>query len=70
MPAQDEDNRKAEQIADVGHFLQLADKYSDLQGRDVATVNELIEKIVIHSPNHLYLQKNRRDFWAALIRQY
>lgn len=41
---------EAGQVADVGRFLQLADWYSDLQELDAATVNELIEKIVIHSP--------------------
>lgn len=41
------------QIADVGRFLQLADKYSDLQELDAATVNELIEKIVVHSPEKI-----------------
>lgn len=41
------------QIADVGRFLQLADKYSDLQELDAVTVNELIEKIVIHSPEKI-----------------
>lgn len=41
------------QIADVGHFLELAEKYSDLQELDAATVNELIEKIVIHSPEKI-----------------
>ena len=35
---------EAGQIADVGRFLQLADRYSDLQELDAATVNELIEK--------------------------
>jgi len=37
----------------VGRFLQLADRYSDLQELDAATVNELIEKIVIHSPEKI-----------------
>lgn len=41
------------QIADVGRFLRLADKYSDLQELDAATVNELIEKIVVHSPEKI-----------------
>lgn len=41
------------QIANVGRFLQLADRYSDLQELDAATVNELIEKIVIHSPERI-----------------
>lgn len=44
---------EAGQSADVGRFLQLADKYSDLQELDAATVNELIEKIVIHSPEKI-----------------
>ena len=44
---------EAGQIADVGRFLQLADRYSDLQELDAATVNELIEKIVIHSPKKI-----------------
>ena len=44
---------EAGQIADVGRFLQLADRYSDLQELDAATVNELIEKIVIHSPEKI-----------------
>lgn len=41
---------EAGRLADVGCFLQLADKYSDLQELDAATVNELIEKMIIHSP--------------------
>ena len=41
------------QVADVGQFLRLADRYSDLQELDAATVNELIEKIVIHSPEKI-----------------
>ena len=41
---------EAGQVADVGRFLQLAEKYSDLQELDAATVNELIDKIVIHNP--------------------
>lgn len=44
---------EAGQVADVGRFLQLADRYSDLQELDAATVNELIEKIVIHSPEKI-----------------
>lgn len=40
---------EAEQVSDVGRFSQLAERYSDIQELDAATVNELIEKIVIHS---------------------
>lgn len=41
---------EAEQVADVGRFLQLAERYSDLQELDAVMVNELIEEIVIHIP--------------------
>ena len=41
------------QVADVGRYLQLAEKYSDLQELDAATVNELIDKIVIHNPEKI-----------------
>ncbi len=44
---------ETEQIADVGRFLQLADRYSDLQELDASTVNELIDRIVIHSPERI-----------------
>lgn len=44
---------EAGQIADVGRFLQLADRYSDLQELDASTVNELIDRIVIHSPERI-----------------
>ncbi len=35
---------EAGQITDVGRFLQLADRYSDLQELNASTVNELIHK--------------------------
>ena len=44
---------ESEQVSDVGRFLQLAERYSDIQELDAATVNELIEKIVIHSPEKI-----------------
>lgn len=44
---------EAGQIADVGRFLQLADRYSGLQELDASTVNELIDRIVIHSPEKI-----------------
>ena len=49
---------EAGQIADVGRFLQLADRYSDLQELDASTVNELIEKIVVHSPEKISGKKH------------
>ena len=48
----------AEQVVGVGHFLQLAEKYSDLQELDAATVNELIDKIVIHNPEKINGRKH------------
>lgn len=44
---------EAGQIADVGRFLKLANRYSDLQELDASTVNELIHRIVIHSPEKI-----------------
>ena len=44
---------ETEQIADVGRFLQLADRYSELPELDASTVNELIDKIVVHSPEKI-----------------
>lgn len=46
-------DEEAGQVADVGHFLQLAEKYSELQKLDAYTVNELIDKIVIHNPEKI-----------------
>ena len=51
-------SRGTEQVADVGHFLQLAEKYSNLQELDAATVNELIQKIVVHSPEKINGKKH------------
>lgn len=44
---------KFEQVSDVGRFLQLAEQYSEIQELDASTVNELIEKIVIHNPEKI-----------------
>lgn len=46
-------DEEAGQVADVGRFLQLAEKYSELQELDAYTVNELIDKIVIHNPEKI-----------------
>lgn len=40
----------AKQAVDVERFLNLAERYSELQELDAATVNELIDRIVIHNP--------------------
>ena len=47
-----------DRVSDVGRFLQLAERYSDIQELDAATVNELIEKIVIHSPEKINGRKH------------
>ena len=44
---------ETEPFFDVGRFLQFAERYSDIQELDAATVNELIEKIAIHSPEKI-----------------
>lgn len=46
-------DEEAGQVADVERFLQLAEKYSELQELDAYTVNELIDKIVIHNPEKI-----------------
>lgn len=51
-------SRGTEQVADVSHFLQLAEKYSNLQELDAVTVNELIQKIVVHSPEKINGKKH------------
>ncbi len=44
---------ESEHVSDVGRFLQLAEQYSEIQELDASTVNELIEKIVIHNPEKI-----------------
>ena len=51
-------SRGTEQVADVGRFLQLAEKYSNLQELDAVTVNELIQKIVVHNPEKINGKKH------------
>ncbi|EEG75296.1 recombinase family protein [[Clostridium] hylemonae] len=41
------------QIADVGRFLELVDKYIEIQELDAALLNELVSKIVVHSPEKI-----------------
>ena len=43
----------AKQAVDVERFLNLAERYSELQELDAATVNELIDRIVIHNPERI-----------------
>ena len=38
------------QVSDVNEFLKLVDKYLDIPKLDAAILNELVSKIVVHSP--------------------
>ena len=41
---------QAGQVSDVNKFLKLVDKYLDIPELDAAILNELVSKIVVHSP--------------------
>ena len=41
---------QAGQVSDVNKFLKLVDKYLDIPELDAAILNELVRKIVVHSP--------------------
>ncbi len=41
---------QAGQVSDVNAFLKLVDKYLDIQELDAAILNELVSRIVVHSP--------------------
>ncbi|HIU67676.1 MAG TPA: DUF4368 domain-containing protein, partial [Candidatus Caccomorpha excrementavium] len=41
---------QAGQVSDVNEFLKLVDKYLDIPELDTAILNELVRKIVVHSP--------------------
>ena len=47
---------QAGQVSDVNEFLKLVDKYLDIPELDAAILNELVSKIVVHSP----VKENRR----------
>ena len=38
------------QVSDVNEFLKLVDKYLDIPELDAAILNELVSRIVVHSP--------------------
>ena len=38
------------QVSDVNEFLKLVDKYLDIPELDAAILNELVSKVVVHSP--------------------
>ena len=41
---------QAGQVSDVNKFLKLVDKYLDIPELDAAILNELVSRIVVHSP--------------------
>ena len=41
---------QAGQVSDVNEFLKLVDKYLDIPELDAAILNELVSKVVVHSP--------------------
>lgn len=41
---------QAGQVSNVNEFLKLVDKYMDIQKLDAAILNELVNKVVVHSP--------------------
>ena len=41
---------QAGQVSDVNEFLKLVDKYLDIPELDAAILNELVSRIVVHSP--------------------
>ena len=41
---------QSRQVSDVNEFLKLVDKYLDIPELDAAILNELVSKIVVHSP--------------------
>ena len=41
---------QAGQVSDVNEFLKLVDKYLDIPQLDAAILNELVSRIVVHSP--------------------
>lgn len=57
MLLQDEAGRKTE-LAQKQSTLSAAEKYSNLQELDAVTVNELIQKIVVHSPEKIKGKKH------------
>lgn len=50
MPSEREIETQARQTSEMDEFLKLVDKYPDIPKLDAAILNELVNKIVIHSP--------------------
>ena len=52
---------QAGQVSDVNEFLKLVDKYLDIPELDAAILNELVSRIVVHSPVRENGRKQVRD---------
>ena len=51
---------QAGQVSDVNEFLKLVDKYLDIPELDAAILNELVSRIVVHSPVREHGRKQGR----------
>lgn len=48
---------EATQMVDMDKFFALADKYADIEELNAVVVNELVDKIVVHSPERRHSKK-------------
>lgn len=59
---------EAGKLVDVEHFLQLADKYADIQELNAAMLNELVQRIEVHSPVKIDGRKHVTiDIWFTYV---
>ena len=49
---------EAQKVVDIDKFLALAEKYAEITELTAPMVNELISKLVIHSPEKRYSRKH------------
>ena len=58
------------QVSDVNEFLKLVDKYLDIPELDAAILNELVSKIVVHSPVRENVRKHVQiDLYCTYVGQ-
>lgn len=59
---------EAGKLVDVEHFLQLADKYADIQELHAAMLNELVQRIEVHNPVKIDGRKHVTiDIWFTYV---
>ena len=49
---------EAQKVVDIDKFLALAEKYAEISELTAPIVNELISKLIIHSPEKRYSRKH------------